>query len=293
MLKLFISYSRGDGATFSSKLRDDLTNNGMYVWQDVKNLESGRTWNTQILDAIRDSDIVIIVLTPEAVKSKWVRREWEAAEALQKMRLPILAESCKIPVDLKNIQYLDLSNDVFYSRNFPVLVRDILSIRDEKNLNTLPSSAYTKYAVYNPTISAIGDNAMMVNFGNEWNGKYLELMATIKDPIIQKTVEAITQTIGYEHISNEIAQQAIDIIKKAIVDVGEGVQETANIPHEVKIAQDIVDAPNLDVQHKLKLTIPIVPFLVSYEGEMGVGSKLNLEALWERMRGWLKQKRKR
>lgn len=41
----------------------------------------------------------------------------------------------------------------------------------------------------------------------------------------------------------------------------------------------------LDVKHKLKLTIPIIPVLLSYEGAFELGSKLDLAAVWE----WLKE----
>jgi hypothetical protein len=51
-------------------------------------------------------------------------------------------------------------------------------------------------------------------------------------------------------------------------------------------ATDIVDAPSLGVAHKLKLTLPIVPFLLGYEGEVQLGSRMNLEMAWE----WLKNK---
>ena len=49
---------------------------------------------------------------------------------------------------------------------------------------------------------------------------------------------------------------------------------------------DIVDAPDLGIVHKLKLTLPIIPFLLGYEGEIQLGSRMNLEMAWE----WLKKK---
>jgi len=51
-------------------------------------------------------------------------------------------------------------------------------------------------------------------------------------------------------------------------------------------ATEIVDAPSLGVAHKLKLTLPIIPFLLGYEGEIQLASKMNLEMAWE----WLKRK---
>jgi len=51
-------------------------------------------------------------------------------------------------------------------------------------------------------------------------------------------------------------------------------------------ATDIVDAPGLSVAHKLKLMLPIIPFLLGYEGQIQLGSRMNLEMAWE----WLKKK---
>lgn len=43
---------------------------------------------------------------------------------------------------------------------------------------------------------------------------------------------------------------------------------------------EMIDAPALDVKHKLKLTLPIIPFLLDYEGEIELNSRLNLERAW-------------
>lgn len=43
----------------------------------------------------------------------------------------------------------------------------------------------------------------------------------------------------------------------------------------------MVSAPELSVKHKLKVTIPIVPLLLGYEGEVELNSRLNLEASWQ------------
>ena len=49
---------------------------------------------------------------------------------------------------------------------------------------------------------------------------------------------------------------------------------------------ELASAPGLDVKHKLKVTIPIVPVLLSYEGAFELGSRLNLEEAWRAVRGW-------
>lgn len=52
---------------------------------------------------------------------------------------------------------------------------------------------------------------------------------------------------------------------------------------------DLVDAPSLDVKHKLKLTLPIIPLLLEYEGEIELNSRLNLETAWSAFRQLLRR----
>lgn len=44
---------------------------------------------------------------------------------------------------------------------------------------------------------------------------------------------------------------------------------------------ELASAPGLDARHKLKVTIPIVPVLLSYEGELELNSRLDLAAVWQ------------
>lgn len=57
----------------------------------------------------------------------------------------------------------------------------------------------------------------------------------------------------------------------------------------VQHAAEVVSAPGLDVKHKLKVTIPILPALVAYEGEMELGGGLNLEEAWKALCKWVRR----
>ena len=51
-------------------------------------------------------------------------------------------------------------------------------------------------------------------------------------------------------------------------------------------ATEIVDAPGLDVAHKLGLILPLISFLLDDEGKMSMGSRMNLGMTWQ----WLKSR---
>jgi len=47
-----------------------------------------------------------------------------------------------------------------------------------------------------------------------------------------------------------------------------------------------VDDPHVDVKHKLKVMIPVLPFL-AYEGEIALGSRAKLQEIWRALREWV------
>jgi WD40 repeat protein len=88
---VFISYARADDEEFVLKLYEDLTRNGVNVWWDRRAMESrGRTFLQEIRDAIEGSDRVLAVIGPMALKSEYVRSEWEHALLFCNGVLPLL-----------------------------------------------------------------------------------------------------------------------------------------------------------------------------------------------------------
>ena len=92
-LQVFISYARDDDEPFVEELHRDLTENGIEVWWDRKSMESrGRTFLQEIRDAIEGSDRVLAVIGSAALKSDYVRVEWEHTMTFCKGILPVLRQ---------------------------------------------------------------------------------------------------------------------------------------------------------------------------------------------------------
>ena len=72
MLKIFLSYARKDGAAAAARLRTELERAGFTVWRDIEQMRGGRAWQEQLRAALREVDVVLVLLTPAAVKSKYV-----------------------------------------------------------------------------------------------------------------------------------------------------------------------------------------------------------------------------
>lgn len=57
---------------------------------------------------------------------------------------------------------------------------------------------------------------------------------------------------------------------------------TALLPHQKALAE-VINAPGLDTKHRLKVSLPIIPFLLDYEGELELGAGINLRAAWQQL----------
>jgi hypothetical protein len=57
---------------------------------------------------------------------------------------------------------------------------------------------------------------------------------------------------------------------------------------EAKVAE-IIKNPGLDINHKLKFCIPIIPLVLDYEGEIELGAGLDIRTLWDQMKAWLRR----
>ena len=110
MIHFFISYDRDD-LDRVNRLGNLLGSQGFKLWLDRTGLPPGTTdWQNKIEDAIENADALIVVLSPNAKESKWVRMEAKYAEMLGKQIIPVLVLGdgrTSVPIELVNTQWLD------------------------------------------------------------------------------------------------------------------------------------------------------------------------------------------
>ncbi|HXW28795.1 MAG TPA: NB-ARC domain-containing protein [Xanthobacteraceae bacterium] len=112
--RIFISYSREDGAAFAAALRQQLLQQDFSIWQDIVALEGGRDWWSQIEEALRSKALqhFVLVVTPAALASPVVRREIHLARQEGKTVSPVkgpgLDDLGKVPRWLGQFYNLDL-----------------------------------------------------------------------------------------------------------------------------------------------------------------------------------------
>ncbi len=108
-------------------------------------------------------------------------------------------------------------------------------------------------------------------------GQQAEQVAAILDALETRTFPA--DELGRHLATIQMVLAQINVRSAQIRD--------RQLAESARQVAELASAPGLDVKHKLKLTIPIVPLLVGYEAEFELSSRLNLEEAWRGVRSWI------
>jgi WD40 repeat protein len=79
--RVFISYARNDGEAFATRLRQRLEQEHpeITLWQDRARMEGGVGWWNQITEALDKVRFMVLMMTPAALASPIVQKEWRYA----------------------------------------------------------------------------------------------------------------------------------------------------------------------------------------------------------------------
>jgi hypothetical protein len=147
-------------------------------------------------------------------------------------------------------------------------------------------------------------NTQINALGNLVLGSYAELQKTLLARYTateQTVVKAITKQLNQNHLVT--VQLVLDALESNYISEAEiqqfvkGIQQMLGVLEDKKLAfppgkdavAEVINDPALDARHKLKVSLPIIPFLLDYEGELELGAGFNLKAAWER---WVAKYRK-
>lgn len=115
--RIFISYSRKDGR-FVDRLAADLFAANVSAWVDRVRLEGGQNWEALIEEAIESAQCVVVVLSPDALASRWVEREYQLALSADKRIIPLqLRQILAIPEPLAGFQVIDFVHAYTFAFN--------------------------------------------------------------------------------------------------------------------------------------------------------------------------------
>ena len=134
-IRVFVSYSRND-EDFARKITATLINFGFDVWLDVERIPSGANWANTIHEGLTESSIMLLILTPDSMKSENVEREWQFyLNEVKKPVIPVLWDDCQRHFQLTMLQYIDFrSTQVNYNEAINQLERALKNAHTLENL---------------------------------------------------------------------------------------------------------------------------------------------------------------
>jgi hypothetical protein len=100
-----------------------------------------------------------------------------------------------------------------------------------------------------------------------------------------ETVQTILHAIDAKTLSEQELRNTLTVFRDTLKEIRrrEAILADRDLTDELGAMSEAIEAPRLDVKNKLKVTVPIIPLLLSYEGEIELGSGMNLEAAWQRL----------
>jgi hypothetical protein len=114
---IFVSYARSDWDDYAESVKDQLSDAGLNVWVDQHLIEGGQDWLDEINAALNRCETLALCVTPEALKSKWVKMEYRYFFSKGKPIVPVMCREAELPAELIGIQYYQYAQmDAFIER---------------------------------------------------------------------------------------------------------------------------------------------------------------------------------
>ena len=117
-MKVFISYSSKDEA-LATKIVESLEDAGLDAWYKKREIMPGDNWAEKIASGLKESNAMVVLVTPDALESDAVQSSISyalAEPAFSKRLIPVIVEAEDFPADrmpwiFKRLHTVKLSKD--------------------------------------------------------------------------------------------------------------------------------------------------------------------------------------
>lgn len=123
MVDVFISYSSKDRA-FASQVAQSLEQNGYDVWFDRDDIRAGEIWDDAIQRGLQASQVMLLIVSPNAMQSSHVKDEWSYFHSKGKPIIPLRLQDAEVHFQLHRLQRVDFQEQPF-SAGFEQLVQEL------------------------------------------------------------------------------------------------------------------------------------------------------------------------
>ncbi|KAG7230911.1 hypothetical protein INR49_024939 [Caranx melampygus] len=163
---VFISYSSTDNQ-WTHRIINQLESCGLQVCYHERDFTPGRTVLENMSDCIQESQKVLLVLSPEFVRSRWCLLEANMSlfrDCLQrKPIIPVLLQpGVSVPLHLCHLTYLDASDPDFLKKLVKVLCTPNQQLQDSTVMPFQSPSIYNGKALQ--PLTAVNDEGL-----NKWD----------------------------------------------------------------------------------------------------------------------------
>lgn len=118
---------------------------------------------------------------------------------------------------------------------------------------------------------------------NYYKDSERNVIAAISEKLDESQIKTISTVLSAVE-NNQIPEaEILQIVEgtQQIITVLE--QKNITLPSNQQATVELIKAPEIDTKHRLKIFLPIIPILLSYEGELELGSGINLKAVWQKL----------
>ena len=99
--RIFISYSSKD-QQFVDQLHLKLKQSGQLGWLNTESIPKGEHWYDEMSKGLRETVLLILVVSEDAVASKWVSEEWKTFLKMKKRSFPFFFENARCRKQSRN-----------------------------------------------------------------------------------------------------------------------------------------------------------------------------------------------
>jgi hypothetical protein len=135
--QVFLSYSTDDTPT-AIAVRDHLEAQGIACWMAPRDITPGKDYGEQIIDAIEDATVFLLILSESSNHSTFVRHEVERAVSKGKVIIPFriqpVTPSRSLEFFISNYQWID-GWEMASSKSWDVLVSAIRSHLNSQSMH--------------------------------------------------------------------------------------------------------------------------------------------------------------
>lgn len=120
-MRIFLSHSHRD-APLAARTSTELEKNGFQVWNADRDLLPGDNWAETVAQALKESNTMVVLLTPTTMESPWVKKEIEYALGSRNYSdrlIPVVVgdpdkiPTSEIPWILHKFQWFDITDSDF------------------------------------------------------------------------------------------------------------------------------------------------------------------------------------